>query len=189
MTLLIAFAMDQDLIIPDIFFQNGADLGVAGTGVEGDGQNQLVSSGQVVGEVKGIEQGMDFLVGEGFNEYLALTLPIDSGGGVSANVFFVLGELEESPETFQDAVDVAGGQLLLDEILQVFLDVGRTDLLQFSDLQVLLKVREEEGCVVIVPLCGSGTEPSQLAFHVEGSKKVYFDGLKRNSAIDLLDAC
>ena len=129
MALLITFAVDQDHIVPNIFFQNGADFGIAGTGVEGNGQNQFVACGKVSGEVKYIEQGMDFFICKGIDKHLALTLPIDSGGGVVADVFFVLGKLEEGPETFQDAVDVAGGQLLLKEVLQVLLDVGRANLL------------------------------------------------------------
>ena len=100
MALLITFAVDQDHIVSDIFFQNIADLGVAGTSVEGDGQDQLVSCGKVSGEVKCIEQGMDFFICKGFDEHFALTLPVDSGGGVAADLFFALGKLEESPETF-----------------------------------------------------------------------------------------
>ena len=121
---------------------------------------------------------MDFFIRKGFDEYLTLTLPVDSGGGVGADVFFGLSKLEEGSETFQDAVDVAGGQLFLDEILQILLDVGRTDLLQVSDLQVLLKVREEERSVIVVALCGSGTEPSQVTFHLEFSQTIFCEHKK-----------
>ena len=40
-------------------------------------------------------------------------------------------------------------------VLQILLDMGRTDLFQFSNLKEFLKVSEEEGSVVIVALCGS----------------------------------
>ena len=46
-----------------------------------------VPRGQVVGEIKSIEQGMVFLVCESFDEHCALTLPADSGGGVRGNIF------------------------------------------------------------------------------------------------------
>ena len=44
-TLLIAFAVEQDHVIPDVLFQYIADLRVAGSGVKGNGQNKLVPCG------------------------------------------------------------------------------------------------------------------------------------------------
>ena len=112
MAFLIALAVDQDHIVPDIFLQNTADFGVTGTGVEGDGQNQFVPGGQVIGEVEGIEQGMDFVISKGLDQHLALALPVDPGGGVGWDVFLGLSILEKGSEAFQDAVDIAGRQLL-----------------------------------------------------------------------------
>ena len=56
--------------------------------------------------------------------------------------------------------------------------MGRADLLQFSDLQVVFEVSEEEGGVVIVPLGGSGTEPSQVTFHLEFSQTIFCEHKK-----------
>lgn len=71
-----------------------------------------------------------------------------------------------------DRQNEISGQGVLNEVLQVLFNVGRSDILQFGDLQLVLKVHEEEGSVVIVPLCGSGTEPSQVTFHLEFSQTI-----------------
>ena len=54
MPLLVALAVEQDHIIPDIRFHNGTDLCVPGAGIKGDGQDQLVPGGEIGGKIKSV---------------------------------------------------------------------------------------------------------------------------------------
>lgn len=76
-TFLVALSMNQDHVVPNVLFLNRADFGVSGTGVKGDGKDQLVPGRQIGGHIEGIQKGADFVIGEGVDQYLALPLPAD----------------------------------------------------------------------------------------------------------------
>ena len=81
--------MQQDHIVPNIFFLNVTHFSVSGTGVESDCQDQFVPGGEESGKVIDLKKGSNLLVSESFDDDFALFLPVDFGGGVGGEISFL----------------------------------------------------------------------------------------------------
>ena len=173
MALLVALAMNQDHIVSDISVLDGADFGISGTSIEGNGKDQFISGLKVRGKIKDIQKGMYFLVGEGFNQNLAFFLPTNLCGGVGDDISLTVGEFEKCTEAFQNTIDITGGQILSNQILYVFFDMWWTDCFQCCYFFVFIQIVEEQGSVIVIPFGGSWTEPSQVTFHLEFFQTVF----------------
>jgi hypothetical protein len=135
--------MDQDHIITDVWILDGADLRVSGTGIKGNGKDQLVPGLQIRGKIESIQKSMDFLVRKGLDQNLSFPLPIDPCGGVCDDIFLGVGKLEKSPKTFQNAIDIARGKIFANQILDILFDVRWTNCLQLCQLFVLFQLVKE----------------------------------------------
>ena len=143
MALLVALAMNQDHIVSDISVLDGADFGISGTSIEGNGKDQFISGLKVRGKIKDVQKSMYFLVSEGFDQNLSFFLPTNLCGGVSDDVFLTVGKLEKCTEAFQNTIDITGGQILFNQILYVFFDMGRTDCFQYCYFFMFIQIVEE----------------------------------------------
>ena len=128
---------------------------------------QLVPGGKIGGKIKYVQQSPHFLVGEGVDQNLALTLPVDFLGRVDPQIVFLHGIAEIGTDAPQNRIDIAGGEVLLDQVLHVHLDVRCADFFQLYDVLLFLQPGEELQGTVVVPFDGSGRESSQLALQFE----------------------
>ena len=163
----IALAVDQDDIIPDVFTLDVADLRVSCACVESDRQHHLISCGQEGGVIKGGQQGPHLIIIESLDQDLGFFLSLNFQCRIGADVFLLDGETEESPQAFENTVDVCCRQLLIEKVLNVVLDMYRADFIYLSYLMVLLCVCEKIQGVIIVTLDGSVGEPPKLAIQFE----------------------
>jgi hypothetical protein len=163
----VAFAMEKDHIVPDVFFQNVTHFGVSGTGVESDCQNQLVSGRKESGKVIDLKEGSNLLICESFNDDFALFLPADFGGGICGQIFLLHSVSEVGSYAAENGVDITGSQLFSDQILNVLLDVLGANSFQFFYFLLPFQPAEEEERTIVVPLDSPGREPAKLAFQLE----------------------
>lgn len=131
MAFFVAFAMEKDHIVPNVFFQNVTHFGISGTCVKSDCQNQLVPGREESGKVIDLKKGSNLLVSESFDDDFALFLPADFGGGICGQIFLLYSIPEVGSDAAEDGIDITGCQLLPDQILNILLDVLGTNSLQF----------------------------------------------------------
>ena len=173
MAFLVALAVNQDHVVPDVLTLDVADLRVSCACVKGNGKHHLIAGRQEGGVIKGGYQGTHFVIGEGFDQHLRLLLHLDLGGGTGAHILLLDGKGEVGTEAFENTVDVAGRQLLLQEVLNVVFDVDGADLLYLRYLVVLFCVDQEVQGIVVIPFDGSVRQPPELTVQFELLQTVF----------------
>lgn len=157
MAFFVAFAMEKDHIVPDVFFQNVTHFGVSGTCVESDCQDQLVPGREESGKVIDLKKGSNLLICESFDDDFALFLPADFCCGICGQIFLLDSVPEVSTNAAENGIDVTGCQLLSDQILNILLDVLGANGLQLFDFLLSFRPVEEETRTVVMPFDRPGS--------------------------------
>lgn len=94
-------------------------------------------------------------------------LPVDLLRRIDPQIVLLHSIAEIGTDAPKNRIDIAGGEVFLDQVLHVHLDVRGADFFQLYDVLLLLQPGEELQGAVVVPFDGSGRESSQLALQLE----------------------
>ena len=81
--------------------------------------------------------------------------------------------MKERPQAFENTVDVAGGQFLLQKVLYIVLDVDSSDLVYLQDFVVFLGIYQKVQGIIVVPFDGSVRQPPELTVQFELLQTVF----------------